>query len=165
MDKILEPILGAVAIGVVGVLVAIIKSFGDVAIGYIAKKKEVVEQRLQLDKHQEEVETAKIIWNIVEEKYRITDNIKDLAKSKADEFDKLLIEKIPYLKEEQVKMLRQAIAGEVNKGKKLLNEATLKDEAKELVNKNIELENKNEELKNKLNAISNYVPQEQPKAE
>ena len=60
MDKILEPILGALAIGVVGVLVAIIKSVGDVAIEYIGKKKQVVEQRLQLDKHQEEMETAKI---------------------------------------------------------------------------------------------------------
>jgi len=165
MDKILDPILSAVAIGVVGILVAIIKSVGDVSIEYIAKKKDVVEQRLQLDKHVEEIETAKQVWNIVEEKFRITDNIKDLANSKADEFDKLLLEKIPYLKKEQVKMLRQAIAGEVNKGKKLLNESTLKDEAKELVNKNIELENKNAELKNKLNAISNYVPQEQPQQE
>ncbi|WP_024614397.1 hypothetical protein [Clostridium sp. Ade.TY] len=161
MDKILEPILGAVAIGVTGILVAIIKSVGDVAIEYIGKKKQVVEQRLQLDKHVEEVETAKQIWNIVEEKYRITDNIKDLAKSKADEFDKLLLEKIPYLTENQVKMLRQAIAGEVNKGKALLNEDNLKQQATELVNKNNALESENAALKNKLAAISSYVPTEQ----
>lgn len=161
MDKILDPILGAVAIGVVGILVAIIKSVGDVAIEYIGKKKQVVEQRLQLDKHVEEIETAKTIWNIIEEKYRITDNIENLATSKADAFDKLLLEKIPYLTEDQVKDLRLAIAGEINKGKALLNEENLKGQAKELVNKNIELENKNTELKNKLNAISSYVPQEQ----
>lgn len=160
MDKILDPILSAVAIGVVGVLVAIIKSVGDVAIEYIAKKKQVVEQRLQLDKHVEEVETAKQVWNIIEEKYRITDNIKDFTKSKADEFDKLMLKKIPYLTEEQVKDLRQAIAGEINKGKTILNEDNLKKQATDLVNKNNALETENTELKNKLAAISNYVPTE-----
>ncbi|GAA0856888.1 hypothetical protein GCM10008916_08310 [Clostridium nitritogenes] len=163
MDKILDPILGAIALGITGVLVAIIKSVGDVIIEYIAKKKEVVEQRLQLDKHVEEVETAKQVWNIVEEKYRITDNIENLAKSKADMFDKLLLEKIPYLTEDEVKQLRQALAGEINKGKALLNEDDLKKQAQDLVTKNATLEQENAELKNKLNAISNYVPQEQGK--
>lgn len=165
MDKVLDPILGAIALGITGVLVAIIKSVGDVIIEYIAKKKEVVEQRLQLDKHVEEVETAKQIWNIVEEKYRITDNITNLAKSKADMFDKLLLEKIPYLTEDEVKQLRQALAGEINKGKALLNEDDLKKQAQDLVTKNATLEQENAELKNKLNAISNYVPQEQQKQE
>lgn len=161
MDKILDPILGAIALGITGVLVAIIKSVGDVIIEYIAKKKEVVEQRLQLDKHVEEVETAKQVWNIVEEKYRITDSITNLTKSKADMFDKLLLEKIPYLTEDEVKQLRQALAGEINKGKALLNEDDLKKQAQDLVTKNATLEQENTELKNKLNAISNYVPQEQ----
>ncbi|MGL4569626.1 MAG: cobalt ABC transporter permease [Clostridium sp.] len=161
MDKILDPILGAVAIGVVGILVAIIKSVGDVAIEYIGKKKQVVEQRLQLDKHVEEIETAKQVWNIVEEKYRITDNIKDLVKSKADAFDKMLLEKIPGITEDQVKQLRQAIAGEINKGKAMLNEDTLKQQAQGLVTKNNTLVQENLELKNKLNAISSYVPKEQ----
>lgn len=162
MNKILDPILGAIALGIIGVLVAIIKSVGDVIIEYIAKKKEVVEQRLQLDKHVEEIENAKQVWNIVEEKYRITDNIENLAKSKADMFDKLLLEKIPYLTEDEVKQMRQAIAGEINKGKALLNEDDLKKQAIELINKNANLQQENAELKNKLNAISNYVPQEQP---
>ncbi|WP_338627554.1 cobalt ABC transporter permease [Clostridium baratii] len=162
MDKVLDPILGAVALGITGILVAIIKSVGDVIIEYIGKKKQVVEQRLQLDKHVEEIETAKQVWNIVEEKYRITDNITNLAKSKADMFDKLLLEKIPYLTEEEVKQLRQTLAGEINKGKALLNEDDLKKQAQDLVTKNATLEQENAELKNKLNAISNYVPQEQP---
>ena len=161
MDKILDPILGAIALGITGVLVAIIKSVGDVAIEYIAKKKEVVEQRLQLDKHVEEIETAKQVWNIVEEKYRITDNIENLAKSKADMFDKLLLEKIPYLTENEVKQLRQAIAGEINKGKALLNEDDLKKQAQDLVTKNATLEQENLQLKNKLNQISQVVPVEQ----
>lgn len=157
MDKVLDSILGAIALGITGVLVAIIKNVGDVIIEYIAKKKEVIEQKLQLDKHVEEIETAKQVWNIVEEKYRITDNIANIAKSKADMFDKLLLEKIPYLTEEEVKQLRQALAGEINKGKALLNEDDLKKQAQDLVNKNSALETEITELKNKLNAISSYV--------
>lgn len=153
MEKILEPILSALNLGIVIVIVAIIKSVGDVTIQYIAKKKEMVEQKLKLDKHEEEIKTAQQVWNIVEEKYRITDNIKDLAKSKADYFDKLMLEKIPYLTEEQVKMLRQAIAGEVNKGKKLLFEDSLKQQATQLVEENEKLKLLNAETENKLAAV------------
>lgn len=153
MEKIIEPILTALTLGIVGVILAIIKSVGDVTIQYIAKKKEMVEQKLKLDQHEEEIKTAKQIWNIVEEKYRITDNIKDLAKSKADYFDKLLLEKISYLTEEQVKMLRQAIAGEVNKGKKQLFEDSLKQQATQLVEENEKLKLLNAETENKLAAV------------
>lgn len=153
MEKIIEPILTALTLGIVGVILAIIKSVGDVTIQYIAKKKEMIEQKLKLDQHEEEIKTAKQIWNIVEEKYRITDNIKDLAKSKADYFDKLLLEKIPYLTEEQVKMLRQAIAGEVNKGKKQLFEDSLKQQATQLVEENEKLKLLNAETENKLAAV------------
>lgn len=153
MDKILEAVLGALALGIVTVFVAIIKSVGDITIQYIAKKKEMVEQKLKLDKHEEEIKTAQQVWNIVEEKYRITDNIKSLVKRKEDDFDKLLLEKIPYLTEEEVKMLRQSIAGEVNKGKKLLFEEDLKKQAHELVEENTNLKNENLLLNNKLNTV------------
>ena len=159
MEKIIEPILTALTLGIVGVILSIIKSVGDVTIQYIAKKKEMVEQKLKLDQHEEEIKTAKQIWNIVEEKYRITDNVKDLAKSKADYFDKLLLEKIPYLTEEQVKMLRQAIAGEYNKGKAMLHEDSLKQQATELIEENNKLKTEKADLNNKLAAISNYVPE------
>lgn len=153
MEKILDPILSALTLGIVIVIVSIIKSVGDVTIQYIAKKKEMVEQKLKLDHHEEEFKTAQQVWNIVEEKYRITDNIKDLAKSKADYFDKLMLEKIPYLTEEQIKMLRQAIAGEVNKGKKLLFEDSLKQQATQLVKENEKLKLLNAETENKLAAV------------
>ncbi|EHA6441859.1 coiled-coil domain-containing protein [Clostridium perfringens] len=158
MDNILEPILTALTLGIVGVILAIIKSVGNIAIEYIAKKKEVVEQKLQLDKHEEEIKIAKQIWNIVEEKYRITDNITNLANSKANEFDKLLLKKIPYLSKNEIEDIRQALAGEINKGKTLLNEDNLKKQAKDLANKNSELERENTELKNKLNNISSIAP-------
>lgn len=158
MEKILDPILTALTLGIVGVLVAIIKSVGDVTIQYIAKKKEMVEQKLQLDKHTEEIQTAKQVWNIVEEKYRITDNINNLAKSKADEFDKLMLAKIPYLTKDEITDIRQSIAGEINKGKAMLNTDDLRKQANDVVVENNKLKTENAELKNKLSAISNFVP-------
>ncbi|EJT6171213.1 hypothetical protein QTI99_07980 [Clostridium perfringens] len=61
MEKIIEPILTALTLGIVGVILAIIKSVEDLIIQYIAKKKEMVEQKLKLDQHEEEIKTAKQI--------------------------------------------------------------------------------------------------------
>lgn len=161
MNTIVEPILTAAGLGITGVLVATIKSVGDVAIAYIGKKKETVEHNLQLDKHVQDIQTAKEIWNIVEEKYRITDNVKELVDSKAQAFDKMLLAKCPYLTENEIQDIRQAIAGEYNKGKAMLNQDDLKAQATDLVNKNNALVQENTELKNKLNAIKNYIPVEE----
>ncbi|MDM8313629.1 cobalt ABC transporter permease [Clostridium cadaveris] len=165
MQEFLTPILGAIGVALTGVLVAIIKSVGNVAVAYISKKKELAEQKLKLDKHQEEYNTAKQIWNIVEEKYRITDSLKESLTSKADEFDRLLLEKIPYLTKEQVSELRQAIAGEINKGKDVLFKDNFKEEAKKIADENSKLIQENQDLKNKLNRISEVVPSATPSIE
>ncbi|MPQ45179.1 cobalt ABC transporter permease [Clostridium tarantellae] len=162
-NEISDTILTALTVGLVGILVAIIKSVGDITIEYISKKKKEVEQTLQINKHEEEIKTAKEIWHIVEEKYRISENIEDLANKKANDFDKLLLEKIPYLKEYQIKEIRQALAGEINKGKALLHEDNLRKQAEELVNKNSDLERENIELKNKLHNISSIAPVKEQK--
>ncbi|GAB6170096.1 hypothetical protein JCM1393_25560 [Clostridium carnis] len=161
MQEFLTPVLGALGVALTGVLVAIIKSVGSATVEYIVKKKELAEQKLKLDKHQEEFNMAKQIWNIVEEKYRITDNLKESLTSKADEFDKLLLEKIPYLTKDQVSQLRQAIAGEVNKGKEALFKDSFKEEVKKIQEENSKLIQENQDLKSKLNRISEVVPKEQ----
>ena len=74
MEKIIEPILTALTLGIVRVILAIIKSVGDVTIQYIAKKKEMVEQKLKIDQHEEEIKLVKQIWNSVEGKYVIIDS-------------------------------------------------------------------------------------------
>lgn len=74
MEKIIEPILTALTLGIVRVILAIIKSVGDVTIQYIAKKKEMVEQKLKIDQHEEEIKIVKQIWNIVEGKCVIIDS-------------------------------------------------------------------------------------------
>lgn len=160
MEKILDPILSAVGVALATVLVAIIKSIGNEAIEYLQVKKKVADQKIKESKYAELFEVGKNIWNMVEEKYRITDNIENLAKSKADLFDKLLLEKFPHLTKSELTEVRQAIAGEYNKGKTLLHEEDLKKQANNLIEENNKLKLQNQVLDNKLVAISNYVPTE-----
>lgn len=153
MEKILDTILSAVGVTLATVLVAIIKSVGNEAVEYLKTKKKVSDQKIKESKYAELFEVGKNIWNMVEEKYRITDNIENLAKSKADMFDKMLLEKFPHLTKEELIEVRQAIAGEVNKGKAMLNEDSLKQQAIQLVEENEKLKLLNAETENKLAAV------------
>ncbi|NGT74864.1 cobalt ABC transporter permease [Clostridium perfringens] len=153
MEKILDPILSAVGVALATVLVAIIKSVGNEAVEYLKAKKKVADQKIKESKYNELFEVGKNIWNMVEEKYRITDNIENLAKSKADMFDKMLLEKFPHLTKEELIEVRQAIAGEVNKGKAMLNEDSLKQQATQLVEENEKLKLLNAETENKLAVV------------
>lgn len=157
-DTLINQIGPVVIAAVIGILGVTIKAVGNVIIELIQKKKEEVEQKLQIGKHQQELATAREVWNIVDEKYRITDKVEDLIKSKADDFDKLLLEKIPYLTNDEVQDLRQTIAGEINQGKKLLNEDSFKTQLVDIQNKNTQLVQENEELKAKLNQVKSVLP-------
>lgn len=159
MDKILEPILSAVGVALATVLVAIIKSVGNSAIEYLQVKKKVADQKIKESKYNELFEVGKNIWNMVEEKYRVTDNIENLAKSKAALFDRMFLEKFPHLTEGELAEVRQALAGEYNRGKAMLNEDSLKQQATELIEENNKLKTEKADLNNKLAAISNYVPE------
>lgn len=136
------------ATAVVAILVAVIKTVGDVVIVVLAKKKEEIEQKIKASGHEEELNTAKEVWNIIEEKFRITENAETLLSSKADEFNKLLLQKIPGLSQENIDDLRQAIAGEFNAGKEaVLNKS---DVLKELQEANSKLKSENTEINNRL---------------
>ncbi|EOU1596835.1 cobalt ABC transporter permease [Clostridium perfringens] len=159
MEKILDPILSAIGVALATVLVAIIKSVGNSAVEYLQAKKKVADQKIKESKYNELFEVGKNIWNMVEEKYRVTDNIENLAKSKAALFDRMLLEKFPHLTECELAEVRQALAGEYNKGKAMLNEDSLKQQATELIEENNKLKTEKADLNNKLAAISNYVPE------
>ncbi|STB59709.1 cobalt ABC transporter permease [Clostridium perfringens] len=153
MEKILDPILSAVGVALATVLVAIIKSVGNEAVEYLKAKKKVADQKIKESKYNELFEVGKNIWNMVEEKYRVTDNIENLAKSKAAMFDRMLLEKFPHLTEKELTEVRQALAGEYNKGKAMLHEDSLKQQATQLVEENEKLKLLNAETENKLAAV------------
>lgn len=102
---------------IVAILVAIVKNVGGAAIELFAAKKNESELKIKASGHEAELNTAKEVWNIIEEKFRITDNAKLILGSKADEFDNLLLSRIPGLTQNNLYDLRQAVAGEMNKYK------------------------------------------------
>ncbi|HAT4161898.1 cobalt ABC transporter permease [Clostridium perfringens] len=153
MEKFLDPILSALGVALASVLVVVIKSLGEATREFIKVKVEAMEQKIKESKYNELFEVGKNIWNMVEEKYRVTDNIETLAQSKADMFDKMLLEKFPHLTKEELIEVRQAIAGEYNKGKAMLHEDSLKQQATQLVKENEKLKLLNAETENKLAAV------------
>ncbi|ELC8463867.1 cobalt ABC transporter permease [Clostridium perfringens] len=153
MEKFLDPILSALGVALASVLVVVIKSLGEATREFIKVKVEAMEQKIKESKYNELFEVGKNIWNMVEEKYRVTDNIETLAQSKADMFDKMLLKKFPHLTKEELTEVRQAIAGEYNKGKAMLHEDSLKQQATQLVEENEKLKLLNAETENKLAAV------------
>lgn len=153
MEKFLDPILSALGVALASVLVVVIKSLGEATREFIKVKVEAMEQKIKESKYNELFEVGKNIWNMVEEKYRVTDNIETLAQSKADMFDKMLLEKFPHLTKEELTEVRQAIAGEYNKGKAMLHEDSLKQQATQLVEENEKLKLLNAETENKLATV------------
>lgn len=133
--------------GVSAILVKIITPVGDALVKYIIEKIDASGVTKVLAKHQDEILNAKQVWNIVEEKYRLAEKVEDLLVSKADTFDELLLAKIPYLTKENLSDLRQAIAGEFNKGKQaIITDETLKQSQVELTNTNSSLIDANTNL-------------------
>ena len=151
ISEILPQVLPTIGVVLTAILVTIIKKIGNEAVEYISKKKEVAEQQLNSDKNKEILEFAMKAWNIVEEEFRVT---------KAEMFDKLLLEKFPILTEKQIAEIRQAIAGEINRGREALFKDTFKEEVKKIQEDNSKLIQENNDLKNKLNIISGVIPAE-----
>ncbi|PVE16855.1 hypothetical protein DDA98_06255 [Clostridium perfringens] len=125
----------------------------------------VLESKLQksgleekIIKNKQYIDVARQVWNIVEENFRITESVEKKLSSKADEFNKIMLDKFPELTISDISELRQSIAGEVNKGKEAVLENS--EILKKLQEENEQLKSKNIDLESKLAAISNYVPVE-----
>ena len=161
ISEILPQVLPTIGVVLTAILVTIIKKIGNEAVEYISKKKEVAEQQLNSDKNKEILEFAMKAWNIVEEEFRVTENLNKFIGTKAEMFDKLLLEKFPILTEKQIAEIRQAIAGEINRGREALFKDTFKEEVKKIQEDNSKLIQENNDLKNKLNIISGVIPAEE----
>lgn len=124
-ELLINEITSIAATAIVAILVAIIKKVGDSAIEFFVIKKREAEQKIGINGRAAELNSAKEVWNIIEEKFRITENASQVLGSKADEFDKLLMQRVPGLSKENLDDLRQAVAGEFNKYRAALTEKSM----------------------------------------
>ncbi|BCZ48411.1 hypothetical protein psyc5s11_44780 [Clostridium gelidum] len=156
-ELLISQIAPIVATAIVAILVATIKKVGSAAIEVFTKKKEEIEQKIKISGHESELQQAKEAWNIIEEKFRITENATQILGSKADLFNQLLLQKIPGLTQSNLDDLRQAIAGEFNKGKVALTDDSAKQQISLLQENKVNLEAENADLKAKIDKINNAL--------
>lgn len=99
--------------------------------------REALKILISILKNERIMRIAKETWNIIDEEFRIKDKIEDTFQSKAAEFDKLMKERIPELEDKEIVLLRQSIAGEINKNKEsVLKESDYKSKCEELTKEN-----------------------------
>lgn len=164
-EFLLSQIAPILATAIVAILVAIIKKIGEKVIEFISIKSKEVEQKITASGHAQDLQTAKECWDIIEEKFRITENAKEILGSKADEFDKLLLQRVPGLSQQNLDDLRQAIAGEVNKGKEALATNNVVDQTADIAPLQAQistLQTENDNLKNTLNQITQLTSTNSP---
>lgn len=113
-EQLISQIVPILIACIVGILAVIIKAIGNAIIAFIKVKQEEVIKRIGQAKYAEEIGIAHDIWLIVEEHFRINKTIENVTSEKIILFDKLLLEKIPYLTQKDIDFLRQTIAGEFN---------------------------------------------------
>ena len=150
-EILINQIVPIIVAGIVATLVKVVAKIGEEVIPAIAKFKEEKEQKIILNGHEKELTLAREIFNIVEEKFRITENASTVLGNKMDMFDGLLLEKIPGLTKEELADLRQAIAGEFNKGKQAITDVT------QLQQVNSQLSQENATLKATISQIQSTV--------
>ena len=123
MNELINQIVPLLVTCILGILAVVIKAVGDVTIKYLQAKKEEAIARLGQVEYEKRRATALDIWGVVDEHFRVHDLINHTVNDKIDLFNKLLLERIPSLEQSDLDYLRQAIAGQINAGKGVLQSA------------------------------------------
>jgi len=120
MNEFINQIIPLLITCIVGVLAVVIKALGDVAVKYFQTKREEVIARIGQAEYEKRISTALDIWGIVDEHFRVNNLIEHTIQAKSELFNELLLERIPTLEQSDLDYLRQAIAGQVNRGKEAI---------------------------------------------
>ncbi|MBU3160666.1 hypothetical protein KPL37_13015 [Clostridium frigoris] len=83
--------------------------------------------KIGLTNYQETKAIAWDIWNVVEEHCRLSQVVGDKVQVKVTMFETLIKQKVPGITNAEIEIIRQSIAGEFNKNKPLIINATEKN--------------------------------------
>ena len=117
LQTIINALVPVLLTAITGVLVAVIKAVGDAGVKLITEKISAVKIKAGADKYNHYLTLAKQAWNIVDEEFRITPMLDKTFAAKQEEFETQIKKLIPEITDDEIEQLRQAVAGEVNKGK------------------------------------------------
>lgn len=151
----MKTIMNAVVTAGVGVISAVIVVVGAQLRELILKKKDQIALKTGIDKYNSNKNTALEVWKMIDEKFRITPTLEKTFENKAAEFDKTLKTKIPDLTDEQIKDLRQTIAGEINKDRTAVTSDAIaqQTELNNIKTENTQLQNENAQLKQTISSV------------
>ena len=116
-QQALNTIVTAAVTALVGVGVVAIKVLGNAAEKYISEKAAAVKAKASADKWNHWMNLARQTFAAVDEEFRITPTLESTISAKQKLFDEALKKVIPEITDAQIEQLRQAVAGEVNKGR------------------------------------------------
>lgn len=100
-----------IAQGVLSILGALASYGVTVGVAYLKKKKEALTKQIGANQYNEDYKMAQDVYYIVEQQFKF---IPQAGEQKMKEFDKLLIEKIPGISQEDLDHFRETICGKVN---------------------------------------------------
>ena len=97
--------------GILSILGALASYGVTVGIAYLKKKKESLVKQIEIDQYNKDYKIAQDIFYIAEQQFKF---IPAAGEQKRKEFDKLLVEKIPGISQEELNHFREAICGKIN---------------------------------------------------
>lgn len=107
--------------------VATLKALGEAGVELINRKKDAVVAKIGADAYNHNLTVAREFWGAVDEDVRTNPELQKLV-SKIEVKQQLFAQKIqkaiPGLTDDEIVQLRQAVAGEVNKGKAAIEAPT-----------------------------------------
>ena len=106
-----DEVVNIISQGVLSILGALASYGVAVGVTYLKKKKESLIKQIGVDQYNEDYTIAKDIYYIVEQQFKF---IPQAGEQKRKEFDKLLVEKMPGISQEELNHFREAICGKIN---------------------------------------------------
>lgn len=116
----LNTVLAAAAAALAAVLATAVKAFGDAGIEYIQQKQKEILLKIGSERYNQYLSFARQTWNIVDEYFRITPTVQKTMEAKQQKFAEELKKLVPSVTDSEIEQLRQAVAGEVNKGRQAI---------------------------------------------
>ncbi len=113
-------VLTAAAAALAAVLAAAVRAFGDAGVAYLQQKRDELRARMGAQEYDRRLAFAREAWNVVDEYFRITPGLIKTIEAKQEKFAEELKKRLPAVTDTQIEQLRQAVAGEVNKGREAL---------------------------------------------
>ncbi len=104
-------VLSIISQGVLSILGALASYGVTVGIAYLKKKKEAVIKQIGVNQYNEDYKMAQNIYYILEQQFKF---IPKAGEQKKKEFNKMLVEKIPGISQEELNHFRETICGKIN---------------------------------------------------